>query len=238
MKTLKRVGTSVYIFFYIISSQLAISAYKGEDVLLNLENALNKKNLEIIYSYFEEDEKLKIKNKLEKMIKEFPNAIWEIKKVNSIELNKNMVNVSISGSNVIDNKEFHLESNFDYLYNLKKGKIVEGFITNDLTTIRSDRNKIDITIDIPDRVLTGSKYDIDIIINEPLGEEIYAGGINSYQEEFIFKQEIKLEPLVTGGIFKVTRAPNRKGTQTWTGIITHSKGIVTFTKTVHIVEKI
>ena len=86
--------------------------------------------------------------------------------------------------------------------------------------------------------MTGAKYDIDIILKEPLGDVIVAGGIKSLQDESYLSQEITLEPLASGGIFKMTRAPSKTGTQVWAGIIAHPKGIITFTKSVEIVEKI
>ena len=110
-------------------------------------------------------------------------------------------------------------------------------IENNLTTIRSDDNQIDVMISIPDKVLTGSKYDIDIILNQPLDETIIAGGITEYQEQKLLNQSVPLEPLATGGIFKVSRAPLVPGTQIWTGIIAHPSGLISFTKTVNIVEK-
>ena len=97
-------------------------------------------------------------------------------------------------------------------------------------------NQIDIKISIPDKVLTGSKYDIDVILNQPLEETIIAGGIQEYQEGKLLNQSIPLEPLATGGIFKVSRAPLAPGIQTWTGIIAHPSGLVSFTKTVNIVN--
>ena len=105
-----------------------------------------------------------------------------------------------------------------------------------MTTIRSDNNQIDINISIPDKVLTGSNYDIDIIVNNPLEETIIAGGIKEYKEGKLLNQSIPLEPLATGGIFKVSRAPLAPGIQTWTGIIAHPSGLVSFTKTVNIVD--
>ena len=117
-------------------------------------------------------------------------------------------------------------------------KIKDGNIKNLLTTIRNDQNKIDIIFKIPEKVLTGTKYDIDIILNEPLGDVIIAGGIKSHQEESYLKQEIRIEPLASGGIFKMTRAPSKPGTQIWSGIIVHPKGTISFTKSVDIVEKI
>ena len=120
--------------------------------------------------------------------------------------------------------------------NYDNGLIKKSNIQNNLTTIRSDDNQIDIAISIPDVVLTGSKYDIDIILNQPLDETIIAGGITEYQEQKLLNQSVPLEPLAPGGIFKVSRAPLVPGTQIWTGIIAHPSGLISFTKTVNIVE--
>ena len=113
-----------------------------------------------------------------------------------------------------------------------------GNIKNLFTTIRNDKNKIDIIFRIPEKVLTGTKYDIDIILNKPLGDAIVAGGIISHQEESYLKQEINIVPLASGGIFKTTRATSKPSTQIWSGIIAHPKGTISFTKSVEIVEKI
>ena len=118
------------------------------------------------------------------------------------------------------------------------GKIKQGNIKKLFTTIRNDNKKIDITFRIPDEVLTGAEYDIDIILNKPLEGVIIAGGIKSHQVDSIFEQEISLEPLVSGGIFKMTRAPSKPGIQIWSGIIAHPKGIITFTKSIDIVNEI
>ena len=104
--------------------------------------------------------------------------------------------------------------------------------------IRNDNKQIDISFKIPDKVLSGSKYDIDIILDKPLEEEIIAGAIKTHQVNSFFEQEILLEPLSSGGIFKMTRAPSKPGTQIWSGIIAHPEGIITFTKSIDIVEKI
>ena len=78
----------------------------------------------------------------------------------------------------------------------------------------------------------------DIILTEPLDNLIIAGGIKSHQDESYFKQEISIEPLASGGIFKMTRAPSEPGTQVWSGIIVHPKGMISFTKSVEIVERL
>ena len=67
---------------------------------------------------------------------------------------------------------------------------------------------------------------------------IIAGAIKPHQVNSFFEQEILMEPLASGGIFKMTRAPSKPGIQIWSGIIAHPEGIITFTKSIDIVEKI
>ena len=223
----------VYIFFYLISTELAISQSLRNEILLDLENGLNKRDFGMIKKYFEGKEIQKIEDDYTKIIKDFPNSKWTIKNKN----NKNYADINIKGSKVVNGKEFILESNFDYYYSLNNGKIKNGIIKNHLTTIRSDKNFLDINFSIPNNVLTGKNYDIDIIINNPLEENVIAGGIKRHQIDSIIQQPIKLEPLVSGGIFKVTRAPAISGIQVWSGIIAHKKGMISFTKTVNIINE-
>ena len=146
--------------------------------------------------------------------------------------------IKVSGEKIVNGKKNILESNFDYLFSTVNGKIDVGVIKNLFTTIRNDDKKIDISFKIPDRVLTGSKYDIDIILNKPLEEVIIAGAIKPHQINSFFEQEILLEPLASGGIFKMTRAPSKPGIQIWSGIIAHPEGIITFTKSINIVDEL
>ena len=146
--------------------------------------------------------------------------------------------IKVSGEKIVNGEKHKLESNFDYLFSTVNGKIDEGIIKNLFTTIRNDEKKIDISFSIPDKVLTGSKYDIDIILNKPLEDVIIAGAIKPHQVDSFLEQEIILEPLASGGIFKMTRAPSKPGIQVWSGIIAHPEGMITFTKSINIVDEL
>ena len=146
--------------------------------------------------------------------------------------------IKVLGKKIVNGEIHILESNFDFLFSIVNGKIDKGIIKNLFTTIRNDEEKINISFSIPDKVLTGSKYDIDIILNKPLEEVIIAGAIKPHAVNSIFEQEILLEPLASGGIFKMTRAPSKPGMQIWSGIIAHPEGMITFTKSIDIVDKL
>ena len=234
----KNIGFLLYLFVYLIFPYSAITQTLKVDLIRNLENSLNTRNLEFIKKNFRNDEEQNIPKQFSKIVSDFPDSKWKIKRLKSNIPNQDFLRIKVSGEKIVNGEIYILESKFDYLFSIVNRKISEGIIKNLFTTIRNDNKKIDISFKIPDRVLTGSKYDIDIILNKPLEEVIIAGAIKPHQINSFFEQEILLEPLASGGIFKMTRAPSKPGIQIWSGIIAHPRGIITFTKSIDIVEKI
>tara|TARA_B100000524_G_scaffold212491_1_gene111354 strand:- start:129 stop:854 length:726 start_codon:yes stop_codon:yes gene_type:complete len=238
LNSFSKLGFFIYIIIYLIFPKLAITKNTNVDIRKNLEYALNTRNLKLISDNFKEEENLKIQEKFKEIIKDFPNSKWQIKRLKRVNSKEEIFDIKVKGKEIINGEIYFLESNFHYLFSTQNDKINNGTIKNLLTIIRNDQKKIDITFSIPNKVLTGTKYDIDIILNEPLGEVIIAGGIISHQDETYLKQKINIEPLVSGGIFKKTRGPAKPVTQIWSGIIVHPDGMISFTKSVEIVEKI
>jgi len=234
----RNIGFPLYLFIYLIIPYSAITQTLKIDFIRNLETSLNKRDLEFIRKNFKNDENKNIPKQFSKIINDFPDSKWKIKRLKSDIPNKEILRIKVLGKKIVNGEIHILESNFDYVFSIINGKIDEGTIKNLFTTIRNDDEKIDISFKIPDKVLTGTKYDIDIIINKPLEEVIIAGAIKSHQVNSFFEEEILLEPLASGGIFKMTRAPSKPGIQIWSGILAHPEGIITFTKSIDIVEKI
>jgi len=234
----KNIGFLLYLFVYLIFPYSAITQTLKVDFIRNLENSLNAKDLEFIKKNFRNDESQNIPKQFSKIINDFPDSKWKIKRLKSNIPNKEILRIKVLGRKIVNGEIHILESNFDYVFSVLNGKIDEGTIKNLFTTIRNDDKKIDISFKIPDKVLSVSIYDIDIILNKPLEEVIIAGAIKPHQVNSFFEQEILLEPLVAGGIFKITRAPSKPGIQIWSGIIAHPEGMITFTKSIDIVDKI
>ena len=226
----------VYILFSLLSARKAISENFKQELLIDLESNLNKRNIDFIDKLFEDNERAKIIRKYNKLIDEFPNIKWKIKNISQKNTKYKVLNINVTGSKVINDKKYVLDSNFNYVFSFKNGKFKDPLIKNHLTTIRNDNKALDIDIMIPNMVLTGANYDLDIVVNNPLNGSIIAGTINEYQETDLIKKNINLIPLASGGLFKVTRAPNKPGTQIWSGLIAHPKGLILFTKSVDILE--
>ena len=238
LKLFKNLGIPLYLLIYLIIPYSAITETLKVDFIRNLENSLNSRDLDFIRKNFGIDETQNLAKQFSKLITEFPDSKWKIKKLKSSIPNKDIFRIKVIGKRIVKGEIHILESHFDYLFSVVNGKIDEGIIKNLFTTIRNDNKMIDISFEIPDKVLTGSKYDIDIILNKPLEEIIIAGAIKTHQVNSFFEQEILLEPLASGGIFKMTRAPAKPGIQIWSGIIAHPEGMITFTKSIEIVDKI
>ena len=238
LKLFKNIGVPLYLFIYLIIPYSAITQTLKVDFIRNLENSLNKRDLEFLRKNFRNDENQNITKQFSKIVNDFPDSKWKIKKLKSNIPNKEILRIKVSGEKIVNGEIHILESEFDYFFSILNGKINGGTIKNLFTTIRNDNNKIDISFKIPDKVLTGSKYDIDIILNKPLERVIIAGAIKPHQVNSFFEQEILLEPLSSGGIFKMTRAPSKPGVQIWSGIIAHPNGMITFTKSIDIVDEL
>ena len=234
----KNIGVPLYLFVYLIIPYSAITQTLKIDFIRNLEKSLNSRDVEFIRKNFRNDENQNISKQFSKIIKDFPDSKWQIKRLKSNLPYKDILRIKVTGEKIFNGEMHILESNFDYIFSIINGKIDQGIIRSLFTTIRNDNKKIDISFNIPDKVLTGSKYDIDIILNKPLEEVIIAGAIKPHQVNSFFEQEILLAPLASGGIFKMTRAPSKPGIQIWSGIIAHPKGMITFTKSIDIVDEL
>ena len=111
-------------------------------------------------------------------------------------------------------------------------------IINSESTLETKNSNLRITKNIPKKVLTGSRYDIDLIINEPLGDYIIAGNLTEVKEPFQQPTNQSLKPMNAGGLFKSVQAPLKPGKQTWAALIAHPDGLIAITKKVDIINGI
>ena len=78
----KNIGVPLYLFVYLIFPDSAITETLKVDLIRNLENSLNAKDLDFIKKNFGNDESQNIKKQFSKIINDFPESKWKIKKLN------------------------------------------------------------------------------------------------------------------------------------------------------------
>ena len=79
----KNIGFLLYLFVYLIFPYSAITQTLKVDFIRNLENSLNKGDLDFIQKNFRNEESQNIPKQFSKIINDFPNSKWKIKRLKS-----------------------------------------------------------------------------------------------------------------------------------------------------------
>ena len=202
-----------------------------------LENALNTKDLSLLTDILTKQDELTLKNRYSKFINIFPNASWKIQEAKPLKDGRHSLTIFISGEKQLEDEKYTIKSKQIYAFKSFKGQIVNKELMSEETIIQNGENPLEISINVPDTVLTGSNYDFDIIINKPIGNAIIAGALIPISQEQIDNQispNINLAPLGGGGIFKSIKAPKSEGMQNFSAILAHPGGLISITKRIKV----
>jgi hypothetical protein len=145
--------------------------------------------------------------------------------------------VSVSGTRTDGATQYRLEANQVITLESSGGRINGQTVIKDQSILRSGE-ALPVKVQIPDAVLTGQRYDVDVLFEEPLDGAVAAGGIvalTPQQLAALESPDIQLGALGGGGLFKTVQAPLNPGSQTWAVLLVHPDGIVSTTKRVRVV---
>ena len=119
----KNTGVPHYLFIYLIIPYSAITQTLKVDFIRNLETSLNKRDLDFIKKNFRNDENQNIPKQFSKIINDFPNSKWKIKRLKSNIPYEDILRIKVSGEKIVNGEIYILESKFDYLFSFVNGKI-------------------------------------------------------------------------------------------------------------------
>ncbi|WP_320675517.1 hypothetical protein [Prochlorococcus sp. MIT 1300] len=214
---------------------------RGEDfeTLKNrLEKALSNPSSQTSKGLLSRELSAELESKYRNFLARFPNSNWIIKRSPDLEDGRKMVEILIKGKQYSKHQEYTLEATQKIAFRSNGNQIINQEILHEQSVLRSNDNKLSISLLIPDEVLTGTKYDVDIIFDKPLGRAIVAGGLIALSEDEVRNQVnpvIEISPMAGGGLFKSVQAPITPGVQTWSALLTHPDGIISVTKRVRVV---
>ena len=98
----KNIGFLLYLFVYLIFPYSAITQTLKVDFIRNLENSLNAKDLEFIRKNFRNEESQNIPKQFSKIINDFPNSKWKIKRLKSKIPNEDILRIKVSGKKIVN----------------------------------------------------------------------------------------------------------------------------------------
>tara|TARA_Y100001968_G_scaffold332724_1_gene391965 strand:+ start:1592 stop:2347 length:756 start_codon:yes stop_codon:yes gene_type:complete len=208
-----------------------------ENISNILQDNLNKKKTKPFNDFFLDKDSSDLALAYKEFIKKFPDAKWSIKSLNILNDGSHLLEIKIHGTRQEDDHLYKMQSVQKIGLNLIGEKIVKKEIISSYSILRSGETYLPVSLIIPDSVLTGTQYELNIIFNEPIEKGMLAGGIANLTTKDILNNKsprIELSPLSSGGIFKLVQAPLNPGKQHWAAIIAHPEGIISITKSVNI----
>ena len=97
----KNIGVALYLFIYLIIPYSAITQTLKVDFIRNLENSLNARDLEFIIKNFRNYESQNIAKQFSKIINDFPNSKWKIKRLKSDIPDEDILRIKVSGEKTV-----------------------------------------------------------------------------------------------------------------------------------------
>lgn len=219
----------------------AMAAAPGTDLLRSLETALNSGSAGSVAALLKAGDGIDpadLEARYRSLRTRFPDARWQITPGDSLKDGRSTVRISVSGTSQVGAFLYRLQAEQLLALSIRDGRLDGQELISENATLRSGSTDLPVSVLIPDAVLTGQRYDVDVVFDDPLDGAVAAGGIVAVSEEQIraFQSpDLELTALGGGGVFKVVQAPQQPGSQTWAVLLVHPDGIVSTTKRVRVV---
>jgi hypothetical protein len=172
------------------------------------------------------------------LLRRFPDARWQLSPGEPLRDGRSTVNLQVTGTRQEGPTTYRLQAEQQLALESDGRRITSQSVIREQSVLRSGKAELPVSLLIPDAVLTGQRYDVDVIFDNPLDGAIAAGGIvalSGDQVAALDNPELQLGALGGGGLFKTVQAPFAPGEQTWAVLLVHPEGIVSATKRVRVV---
>jgi hypothetical protein len=168
----------------------------------------------------------------------FPDAHWRVQAGAPLRDGRSTTEVLLTGSWRHGGNLFKLEARQRVVLGAGAQRFNRQEVIRESAILRSGDPGLSVSLQIPDAVLTGQRYDLDVVFDQPLEGAVVAGAIKPVSALELLRlqsPELPLEPLAGGGLFKSVQAPYQPGRQTWAVLLVHPRGIVAASQQVRVV---
>ena len=175
--------------------------------------------------------------RLERLMETFGPLTWQVSQGQPLADGRARLELSVRGTGEVAGVPYQLEARQILAVSSSQGQILHQEVLEEESWVYSGDQRLPVILQIPDAVLTGQRYDVDVILDEPLDNGLLAGGIlevSPYEVETMGAPTIQLGTLNAGGLFKRVQAPYTPGGQTWTVMLVHPDGTLIASKRVQV----
>ena len=166
----------------------------------------------------------------------YKDAKWSIQPVGN-DQNRSLLEISIISTRKINDQIYNLNSKQIVMIETYNNKIKGYEVIDEESILNSQNSPLIIKIESPDTVHTGEKYELNLIVENPLDNFLTASGMIVLKKDNnmnILSESFGIKPNQSGGLFKYIQAPLKPGSQIISAIITHPEGIYLITKKIKV----
>jgi len=215
----------------------ALSKNLDNQLLINqLERLLNQRKDNLLKELFLQKSYNQFNKQYLAFRKKYKDAKWSIQSARN-DQNKSLLDIKIISTRKINDQIYNLNTKQTVKVETYKNKIKGYEVINEESILNSQNSPLIIKIVSPDKVLTGEKYEMNLIIEKPLENSLTASGmivLNNENNHNVSNDIFGIKPNQSGGLFKYIQAPLKPGSQTISAIITHPEGIYLITKKIKV----
>ena len=215
----------------------ALSQNINNQLLSNqLEEILNERKDNLLKDVFSKQSFYKFNKQSLAFRNKYKDSKWSIKMTRNDQKNS-ILDVKIKSTRTIGDQVYNLHTKQTVEIETYKNKIKNYKVIDEESILSSQESPLIVKIISPDKVLTGERYEINLIIEKPLDNSLTAGGmiiLKNNEKMNLSNDLFSIIPNQSGGLFKYIKAPLEPGSQIISAIITHPKGIYSFTKKIKV----
>jgi len=227
----------VFLLLHSVIINSALSKNIDKQLLSNqLEAILNQKKDNLLKDLFLKKSFNQFNKQYQAFREKYKDAKWSIQPVKN-NSKKSLLDIKIISTREINDQIYNLYTKQTVIIETYKNKIKGYKVINEESILNSQKSPLVIKIFSPDKVLTGERYEMNLIIEKPLDNSLIASGIivlNNKDNMNISTDSVGIKPNQSGGLFKYIQAPLKPGYQTISAIITHPDGIYSITKKIKV----
>ena len=220
-----------------ISINTALSKNIDPQLFSNqFEEILNKKKYDLLKDLFLENSFNQFDQQYLDFRKKYQDSKWSIKSIRN-DQNNIFLEIKITSTRKIDDQIYNLNSKQTVEVETVRNKIKSYKVINEESILNSQNSPLIVQIISPKKVLTGERYEINLIIEKPLDNSLIGSGmivLKNNENVNISSDRFGIKPNQSGGLFKYIQAPLEPGSQTISAIITHPEGIYSITKKIKV----
>ena len=224
----------------LLPSAMAQTTQQPDEIVARLEAALNSNDATALVALLSDSDQEPadlVGLRLTRLTDGYGPLTWSVKQGDALDDGRLRLELSVQGSRDVAGTTYRMEARQTVAISRDNGRITHHDVLEEESFIFSGAQRLPVTIMIPDTVLTGERYNVDVVIDDPLADAIVAGGILEVRPLFVDTMRsptIKLGVLSAGGLFKRVQAPYSPGGQTWAVMLVHPDGALITSKRVRV----